>query len=50
MTGIPIADFFVFYVQPVAITIMFGLLIYLQATEVLAARRRAKREREQQVH
>jgi hypothetical protein len=38
------------YVSPVAVTIMFVLMVYIFVTEALTARRRAKREREQQIH
>lgn len=50
MTPLEILDIFTYYVGPVALTIMFVLLIYTGVTEALITHRRAKREREQQIH
>ena len=43
--------YFVFdYVAPAGLALVVVLLVYVEVTEALRAHRRAKREREQQIH
>lgn len=50
MTALEFLDIFTYYVAPVTLTIMLVLLVYIEVTEALITHRRAKREREQQIH
>lgn len=50
MTAMQIFDFLAFDFAPVGLAFVVILMIYLVVTEARTAHRRAKREREQQVH
>ncbi len=50
MTAMRFANFVMEYVMPAGLTFMFVYMIYLFVSEEIKAHRRAKREREQQVH
>jgi len=50
MTAMRFADLVMDYIMPAGLTFIVVYMIYLFVSEEIKAHRRAKREREQQVH